>query len=294
MIISDEIKEKIFDVIDSHFNGILIKMGGRGALSREQIEELIQRGIYSLEIPVGLVEDAYYIGRLRPTVKLPDAVIDDIRLAKLALPMSDTENYALKYVKESVGEYVTKLQNNFKTTVSQIIGKQNLMYRNKILTEIVRPTIVSGIIKRKTVGAVASELRDKTKDMFRDWQRVAETEMTNAVNYGAYDAIVRQSEEKGEKLKDVYVAKIVVMDNALCPHCRKFFVSGDGSPKVYPLSELQANGDNYGRKAVDWKPVIGSVHPRCRCQLVHIQTGWQFEPGTQELQFVGVGKENYK
>jgi hypothetical protein len=292
MIINDEAKKKILDIIDAHFNAIVLKIAGREGLTREQYEELTQLGLISPELPVSIIEDAYYIGRVRPVATPPKSSLDKVRLERLSLPMTDAERFALKHVKESVGEHITKLRDMVRTSLSQNIGKQNLLYRNKVLTEVIRPIIEEGIVKRKAVNAVATALRDKTTDFFRDFQRIAETEMTNAVNWGAYDAIAKKNVDK--KPTEVMVAKIAKMDDALCPYCKKFFVGKGGSPKVYSLAELQGNGDNYGRKSKEWEPVIGAVHPRCRCQLIEILPGWQFKSGSQTLEYVGVGKENWR
>jgi len=55
-----------------------------------------------------------------------------------------------------------------------------------------------------------------------------------------------------------------------CKHCvSAYLTAGIGSePKVFYISELRENATNVGRKTADWKPVIGPVHPYCRCTLI--------------------------
>ena len=49
------------------------------------------------------------------------------------------------------------------------------------------------------------------------------------------------------------------------------------TPKVFKMSELIANGDNYGLKQADWKPVVGTIHPNCMCPLNVMPPGTKFD-----------------
>ena len=65
--------------------------------------------------------------------------------------------------------------------------------------------------------------------------------------------------------------KSYITENGIVSHnchwCNKAYNNDDGTPKIYKLSELQANGSNLGLPKGAWKPVIGAHHFRCRCQL---------------------------
>ena len=77
------------------------------------------------------------------------------------------------------------------------------------------------------------------------------------------------------------------LDGALCDYCRKFYLEPDGvTPKVYKMSELVANGSNYGRKAAEWTPTLGATHPNERCELVELPDGWGFEPGSNRASYI--------
>lgn len=291
MIIGDNIKKKIGDIIEKHFNVLLFKIAGKDNLPIEKVQELMSLGLIPQEmIEDGLMELAYYIGYLRPIYKPKKINLRQLRSQKREVLLSDVENYALKHVRESAGNYITKLKDFTQSKVKDLIDRKNLDYRNEVLTQKVRPIIEEGIAKRKTVAAIASDLRDSTKDLYRRWEVTATTELTNAVNLGAQDAMIKNSPDKSPK--DIYVAKVVKSDSALCPSCKKFYVGVNGAPKVYRLSELQKNGDNVGRKGAELKPVVGSVHPRCRCQLIRIEEGWDFKDG--ELSYVGEGRESWR
>jgi hypothetical protein len=87
------------------------------------------------------------------------------------------------------------------------------------------------------------------------------------VNDVAVDAATSESLFTGVPPKDVIVYKKVVNDDRLCRWCDRFYRNEDGSPILYTLAELQANGSNYGKPKSEWKPVLGKTHPFCRCQL---------------------------
>jgi hypothetical protein len=52
-----------------------------------------------------------------------------------------------------------------------------------------------------------------------------------------------------------------------CGHCLDLHLTG-GVPRLYTLAHAEANGTNAGRRADDWRFVVGSVHPHCGCSLV--------------------------
>ena len=81
-----------------------------------------------------------------------------------------------------------------------------------------------------------------------------------------------------KKVVDIQLSKncdkSYITENGIASHncqwCDKFYTEG-GKPKEYRLSELVANGSNYGKPKSAWLPTISVTHPRCRCQL-HYKT----------------------
>lgn len=66
--------------------------------------------------------------------------------------------------------------------------------------------------------------------------------------------------------------------NGLAVHnCLRLHLGPDGNPRLFRLSTLEANGTNVGKKAADWKPGVGPVHPHCQCVLQRVPTGWGFD-----------------
>jgi hypothetical protein len=77
--------------------------------------------------------------------------------------------------------------------------------------------------------------------------------------------------------KHILVVKLPNPD--ACPDCERLHLTaGRGSPpRLFPLSELKANGTNFGLKRNAWKAVVGTVHPWCACELLHVPPGLGYE-----------------
>ena len=74
-----------------------------------------------------------------------------------------------------------------------------------------------------------------------------------------------------EKIRKRLEQNMVELHNCDCPHCRKLYLNTDGTPKLFKLSELEANGTNIGLKPSEWKATISQAHPRCRCLLQYFE-----------------------
>lgn len=297
MIISKEKLEKIRNIIRQRYNYLKIKFGGPDVLSVEEIKELEAEGLLTPGESVSMIEDAYHIGRARNDTRKP-ADREDMSLSQFeqrlkvrSTPITDAEKYALEHAKESMGSAITSLGNKFKTFADSVIANNNLDYRNSILTDEMKPVIFEGIERGDTIAQIASDLRDKTGEAYRDWKRVAATEISSAMNLGEADAIVERN--PGKDSQEIYVFKYVNKDGATCKHCKRAYLNFDGSPKIFKLSELQANGNNYGVKAADYKPTIGPLHPLCRCHLVELPPGFKFAEDNS-ITYAGLGYEHYK
>ncbi|HMV01663.1 MAG TPA: hypothetical protein PLJ37_00915 [Chitinophagales bacterium] len=288
MIISKEKIEKIRSIIDRYYNALVFKVAGTDYLTDEQVVALIESNLINAGDSNGAIKDAYYIGRLRnvndPQVREADINLADYRrkYRDQIAPLTDAEKYSLEHAEQSAGSLITGLREKVKSGVDTIIFDNNLDYRNKIITEQIKPIITAGIEERRTVYQIASDLREKTQDNFRDWKRVSVNEVATAMNLGEVDAIVERN--KGKSANEIYVFKRVNQDAALCPSCKKaYLVDGTQIPKVFKLSELQANGTNYGKKASEYLPTITPLHINCRCALVEIPPGWSFNEEGQMI-----------
>lgn len=117
-----------------------------------------------------------------------------------------------------------------------------------------------------------SDVVEYIKGKFEDWAYLKDSiayVSESALNEGKVEEIKSQAGKDGEE--DPWVYKVVVEDNKLCPHCRRAYQKSDGTPKLYRLSELAANGTNIGRKPNEWLPTLGPVHLHCRCLLQYME-----------------------
>lgn len=127
-----------------------------------------------------------------------------------------------------------------------------------------------------------SNVVDYIKSKFEDWAYLKNTisyVSESALNEGKVEEIKNQAGKEGES--DPLVYKVPIMDEKLCPSCRNAYLNRDGSPRLFRLSELSANGTNIGKKQRDWLPVLGMMHPHCRCLLQYFEE----LPGTKRSDY---------
>lgn len=279
MIISNEKIQQIRDVIEKYFKAIIFTISGRDDLTDQEIQDLYISNLIDLD-KEDLISNAYTIGKMYandPSHKIKLKEFFEKYKYELA-PTSEREKYAMKHVAQSVSNHLNNLQNKVQTNIENLLNNVNISYRNENLTETVSNVISEGIKQRKTIGQVASQLRSVSQDTYKNWKLIATTEMATAMTLGEADAIVARKQDPNPN--KIYVFKTVTKDAALCKTCRNAYLMPDGvTPKIYTLSELQANGTNYGRKSSELLPTITPIHPGCRCNLVELPIGWGFENG---------------
>lgn len=286
MLLSDEALKNIETAIERRLNAILIFAGGRSNLTKEQIQDLVKAGIISKATKdEDLIEDAYLFARMQKEGEVPKNLAEFHALRdKYKKLLTTQELYSLKLAKQQIAAAIRRHKDVVRAVVTDLVLSGNSSYKNA--TGGVKEILENALLRREFVGRLATELRDKTADLYRDWRRVAITETTNAMNLGAADQIMAES--GGKSPDKVYVYKSVVRDAALCDVCRRVYIESNGNyPKVYSMAELQANGTNVGKKKADWKAVIGSTHPHCRGKLLYLPNGWGFAKDSFTPQFFG-------
>lgn len=282
MIITQEQKKRIRATVRKHYNWLLFKMTGKDYLTDQELNDLIDRGLI---IPGedGALKEAYYAGRGRHDVlKLPherDDISFDEYLRNVkpkALPISDVQKYALEHIEESAGSLIVALGDKTRNAVEQIINNANLEERNRRVADEIIPVLREGIEKQKTINQIASDLRDKTGDLLRDWKRVSLNEISTASSLGAIDAIAEDNKDKSPD--EIYIYMAVNLDGALCQSCRKFYLlPGTNTPRIFKLSELQGAGTNYGKKVAEYNATIPPLHVQCRCTPLGMPNGFGFD-----------------
>lgn len=156
------------------------------------------------------------------------------------------------------------------TVISLAVQKDSDIY--SAVKDIIPEASVTGVDRSE----VTRQLREQSKDWERDWNRVANSEMWNAKVYGEANAILNGESPLTDDKGETYVFKTPA-PNA-CAKCKELYLEkGTNKPKVFKLSELIANGTNYGKKQAEWVATLGIVHPNCMCTLSVLPSGYYLD-----------------
>ena len=272
ILTAEQIKE-IKRIIEKHHTAVVAKVVGVDVLSDEEKETLKEAGIDPTSIES--IKDSYLYGQaLSQAGQIASMSYEKFQswIQKNPVPLSDAEERAVEAAKQRAGEYIRHLGAKVVIQANQMVFEEDSRLRSEIL-ETVRDKVAENIAKRESVGKLKSELGHAVGDWSRDWNRVAVTEKHNAMQQGVADGIRKKF--GGGSL----VFKRPMPD--ACKHCKRLHLGPDGLPRVFKLKDLEANGSNVGRKAADWRAVVGATHPWCSCQLFYVPSGWGFdEDGT--------------
>ena len=291
MVTSKTTIEKIREIIEKHYARLSISVLGNSVFSQKQLQELEAQGIDTSNKTslITLIYNHNFINN--PIDKDSPTSIGDMKnqqSVKGLVPEGEAHDYTTESINEQVKQYIDKLRLEVQTRVEGIIRANNDRYKMNALQNLDRPELSDRLVKESSLGKVKQELRDTFKQGQRDWQRVALTEMSNAIGMGSVDRIVSNNVSKD--LDDVYVFRIPVNDAITCKYCRRFYNYDDMSPKVYKLSTLLGNGSNYGRKTDEWLPVVGATHPNTRTsQIIELKPGFKALPGGK-VTYIGLDK----
>jgi hypothetical protein len=199
------------------------------------------------------------------------------------IPLTKQEQSRYDIAKQKTYGHIKGLGDKMKQTVNGIIVEQDQKLRAEY-EKVIKGELEKGVVDRKSVSSIVSEIGNKTEDWNKDWGRIVETESQNIFNQGRAEGIAAKKGVDALVFKDVFPQA--------CRFCIKFYLTqGIGSkPIVYKLSELIANGSNIGKKQSDWKPTLYSVHSWCRCTLRSLPEGYEWDE--EKGMFTPKKKEN--
>ncbi len=236
--------------------------------------------------PMRVIEDAFQYGRdlgsvSHPKEKRPIEArsYQEWRDRTAQPPMTEAERSAVSWANTKAAQEIRGLGNrvsdNFATIAIEVDQEQRRQYEN-----VIREELAANVEAREGWRKVVTALGDRTDDWARDLGRIAATEKHGALQEGQAAAMKRKS---GRKSGDVRVAKQPNHPDA-CKNCLRLFMEG-GTPRIFWLSELEANGTNVGRKVAEWLPTVGPVHPWCFPAGTSIET----EAGPLAIEVVETG-----
>lgn len=206
--------------------------------------------------------------------------------SKKFLPLDVREKAALESLKYQAFHAIKGLGNKigaeFNAKLIDVDKRQRAEYE-----KVIEGAAKKAIVDRDSLKQMAIEIGKKTGDWARDLDRISDFVLHEAHDSGRVHEIKRMDGDKARVYKHVF-------DQA-CKYCvRLYLESGVGSkPRTFTVDELIANGSNIGRKADDWKAVIGGTHPWCRCEVERVPefSEWSPERGQFVLKKKPVRKE---
>lgn len=274
MLTSKELYSRIDEIVERSYLGFMFMLVGDDFLSDAQKREIEALGLIVGRRP--LIELLYILIRNRPTEGYAadatlNRLLDQISSTGILPVLNDAQQSTIDTGRAAIMEAVETTKAEIKKQIRQEVIETNREHRQHVAVK--RIENVSQVRDRKDtlkskLLALIPVIMASAQDAF---ERSFSSALTDTINDIALDAATADSLFTGVPPKDVIVYKKVVNDDALCTWCEKFYKNADGSPRLFTLAELQANGSNYGKPKREWKPTVGKTHPRCRCQLFHKQ-----------------------
>lgn len=263
---------QIKKVIEEHMNIIMELTIGDTKVSPETLKKIgVPKSVSNL------ITDSYKYGKLTTVMnknlsKMSPQEVNDM-LKKLKV--SSRQQRSMEYLKAKTQLSIDNLtQRMTSAVITSALQNQLDMY------QAIGQVVPEAVKKNTDRYKVVQQLRDLTQDWERDWHRVAHSEMWDAKVQGEANAIMDNESPISKKGKDTMVFKRPA-PNA-CNKCKQLYLEADGiTPKLFKITELQANGSNYGKKQADWKPTLGILHPNCMCPLSVMPDGYKFDSSGQ-------------
>lgn len=289
-------RREVERLVDDHHKAFMVELCGRDMVSTVELERLEKAGL--LRLRGDDIASVYVAGTLlgdadeSVSKSLGADRLDDMMI-RLQRALTRAEREAISVAKTKIGEHIKDLGRRINSKTGQVITNADEDLRQRRLKTLCNQT-AQGIASKASVEDIAARVRSITKDSQRDWLKIVQTELHNALEAGKASAIA-SSLPPGS---DPRVFKRPHPD--CCSYCKILYLERDGvTPRVFTLSELTANGSNVGRKArrpvlvgrmkTQWRPVIGAAHPFCRCSLYHLPAGMSFDR-TGAMMYTGAKK----
>jgi len=202
------------------------------------------------------------------------------------IKLSAAERQAVQIARDRAGQYCAGLGSRYNEEMGRMVVEADAQLA-KVTRELIADETAKNIATRGTRKQLGQTLGKLTRDWARDWRRIANTEIHMAQQEGYLEDV---RERYGD---DELLAKIP--EPNACKHCKRLYLDGDGQPIVRPASWWAAQGaSNAGRKAADWLPVLGAMHPWCQCRMIRVPAGWKLDGEFPDWDLVPEGLETEK
>lgn len=274
---------KLLGIIDKNIITLVAKVLGKEALTSMDKLILKQHNIDFNKLSYNLPPywKAYLFGRLVGELNINQSSKIDYNNFNKYLsreqynPPTNREIAEYNAARRRTYEYIKGIGENQKKALNTFISESELEYvvekNRKDSIKVVKEKIDEGSLRRYSVQKITSNIGNQLKKWNQDWGRIVETECQNIYTIGTAQTIMDLHGDDAKVYFDVFPGA--------CRHCISLYLtSGIGSkPKIFTIPQLINNGTNIGRKSKDWKPVLGAVHPFCRCNLRVIPPGYEWD-----------------
>lgn len=253
--------ERLVKEVQDHTYAFAVNYSGwhppAETLARLRSEGLIAKDAFSF--PANAYSIQRVVDILESAGKDPNKVTFEHMLSMArVVPTTALERAQVAYLEREGARHITGLGNGIAKFVGRHVdhGDATLRYQ-----EFIRGATKEGTLRRWGWQGLSSELGRATQNWARDWDRIAKTELQNARQHAIATKIAKDND--GD---DPLVYKMP--RRTACRYCIELYLRGSNfnRPRVFRLSTLAANGENYGRKVAEWKPTLGCLHPNCRCE----------------------------
>lgn len=276
--------EEVLQIMEYHFLFSISVGFGTEYLSDNDKKLLESFGVDIEKLGKGLSEydKMFLLGRLTSILKddqIKELNFDDFKqFIKKGqyMPLSSSEKSQLEVAKRKSYSFLKGLKDKSKQTVEGILLESDQKFRTEY-EKAVSENLETGVIKRKALSSIVSDLGHKIGTWKHDWGRIVDSEMHDIFQRGRAEEFYKIDGEETKVYKQVYPGA--------CRHCiRLYLKSGLGSePKVFKLIDLLANGTNIGKKVAEWLAVVGYTHPYCRCHLYRVPKGYVWSQDKQRF-----------
>lgn len=273
-LVNPSLFQKIRDAIFRRHTAFLLSVFGPKTVSSDEAQALKAAGIVVGPNNTVSIADAYAYGQVVGAIESQgiedwdQGQVDAWVARHPQAPLSAAELAAIDRAQASAALYVRGLGNVIEKETGQVIIDADHELAAAMRSTI-RGQVVAGIEARSTAAQVKSALGHKTGDWTRNLSRIAITETHNALTQGVLDGFRRiDGDDARVSFRPAPGA---------CKHCIKLHIGPDGAPRIFKLSQLAPPGANVGRKASDWQPSMGGVHPHCQCASIRVPRGWAFD-----------------
>lgn len=284
MIFTQSQTQDMLSILKKHELIFILKQIGSQYLSTTDKAILLSAGIDvdKYKNKKGIIEHAFLFGILSEAINdnrvknMTYSQFQKFLASKNYIPLTTSEEFALKQVKDRAYTDITNLGNRMRNAVSNSVLNNNSK-QSLIVQDMIKKKTVEAVALRKGARALAADLANASQDWEVDWLRIAYYLTHEAFNAGRAQNILKNYGNNAEVYFDVYPGA--------CNKCKELYLTNPdddySEPVVFKLKDIIANGNNIGRKVADWKPTISPTHPYCRCTINYKKPGFAWDRETR-------------